>query len=185
MTSSSETRRPHNLEHQPPLHHANIILTGFMASGKSTVATALRDISQFELKDTDQMIVDQTGLSIQEISKTFGMTHFRDLESNVCLQLGDISNTIVSTGGGTLMTPRNINILQQLGPIFLLWPTLGTILKRLEYDTERPLNQSIPEITALWHERKETYFNTATHHIHIDTETPQDIALKIWNIYNE
>jgi len=154
-----------------------------MASGKTIVSAELQTLSGFPVFDTDQLIEARTGKSIIDIFSTHGELYFRTLEMSICQSLEKTSDSIISTGGGMIMSPTNQIALKALGPIFLLWPSFKTIAKRLESDIERPLNQSIDELQSLWKSRKDVYLNTATHCINTEDLNPTDIAKQIWSLY--
>ena len=73
----------------------NIILIGFMGTGKTAVGKALKKISEFPLIDTDELIEEQANSSISNIFKLHGEEYFRNLESAVCKRLDKYSNTII------------------------------------------------------------------------------------------
>ena len=58
----------------------NIVLTGFMATGKTSIGRAIADRSDYTFEDTDSMIITKTGMDINEIFSKYGEEHFRALE---------------------------------------------------------------------------------------------------------
>ena len=78
----------------------NIILIGFMGSGKSVIGRRLAKQMKYRFMDTDKIIVDKEGMEIQEIFKKYGEERFRDLESSLLLSMIDnLDRTVLSTGG--------------------------------------------------------------------------------------
>ena len=78
----------------------NIFLIGFMGSGKSTIAKQLKKELDMELVEMDQRIVDEQGMSINDIFAQKGEEAFRDIESQLVVDLGNQEASIISCGGG-------------------------------------------------------------------------------------
>ena len=118
----------------------NIILIGFMGSGKSSVGKKLAERIGYDLKDTDEMIVLREGMEIQEIFHKYGEEYFRGLESTLLLSIMDtLEKTVISTGGGMPIRDKNINLLRLMGQVIYLKASKDTIIERLADDTTRPL----------------------------------------------
>lgn len=122
----------------------NIILVGFMGSGKSTIGRELSKLLSYPLVDTDQQIVDQEKLSVADIFSLNGEEYFRNCESEVLRQLIDQHTThhIIATGGGLPMRPENQALLRQLGYVVWLDARIDTILHRTAHTSHRPLLQT-------------------------------------------
>ena len=117
----------------------NIILCGFMGSGKTSVGTALAKALNKDFIDLDKYIEQAEGITVSEIFARFGENYFRDLETKAVTLLGSQSGRVISLGGGTLLKSENIKPLKQNGIIFYLDVNADTVLNRLKYDTTRPL----------------------------------------------
>lgn len=118
----------------------NVILTGFMGSGKSSVGRTLASKLGFKLLDTDQMIEAAEGMTISQIMKKHGEEYFRQKEKELLKQLSDLPERhVISTGGGLPIAPGNAEALKQAGYVVYLRAKPETILKRLSGDTTRPL----------------------------------------------
>ena len=118
----------------------NIVLTGFMASGKSVISKKLAKLSGYNLVDTDEMIVKETNMSINEIFETMGEAEFRRIEHDVICRVSEFDNTVISTGGGVVLNPDNMKALRKNGVIVNLAPSFDVILERLSGAREsRPL----------------------------------------------
>lgn len=117
----------------------NIILCGFMGSGKTTVGRLLAEQTHRQFIDMDEMIERQAGLSVTEIFKKFGEQDFRRRERDTCRSLAAKQGLIIAAGGGALTFQENAELLSETGDIVLLDVPLDVILKRLQDDTSRPL----------------------------------------------
>lgn len=120
-------------------NRSNIILIGFMASGKSRIGEMLAKRLGYALFDVDHMIEQQAGRSIKEIFTHKGEWHFRKLESKVIESLIDCDHSIIVTGGGTPLCFDNASALKKLGSIFYLDANLALIIRRLKQNELRPL----------------------------------------------
>jgi len=119
----------------------NLILVGFMASGKSAVGRRLAHRLGYGFVDTDQVIEEQIGCSIAMIFEQKGEPYFRKLESALAANLSSLHNYIISTGGGMIATPGNLEALKKAGRLVFLNADLEDILERLQRDTNRPKAQ--------------------------------------------
>ncbi|MCB0996126.1 MAG: shikimate kinase [Acidimicrobiales bacterium] len=118
----------------------NVVLTGFMGTGKSTVGRVVADRLGFEFVDTDHLIEARHG-PIPEIFAAQGEAAFRELEHEVATELAERSSVVVSTGGRLLLDPRNVAPLSETGRVVCLTASVDTILARVSADGlgERPL----------------------------------------------
>ncbi len=101
----------------------NIILAGFMGSGKTTVGRELALMLDRQLVDTDEEVVRRHGLSIATVFTRYGEDRFREWEAEIALEFAMLRNLVVATGGGTLMNDRVFNDLNVFGfTAYLRWP---------------------------------------------------------------
>lgn len=118
----------------------NVILIGFMGSGKTSVGMKLADRLSYRFCDTDQMIERKAGNTINQIFSTHGEEHFRNMETELLKELRtNLGNTVLSTGGGLPLREQNSKLLQDLGYVVFLKASKETTVKRLQGDTSRPL----------------------------------------------
>jgi shikimate kinase len=117
----------------------NIVLTGFMGTGKSTVGRRVAEILKIPFFDVDETIKRQTGRSIAELFQMKGEDAFRALESATIQELSVQKSAVIATGGGSLMNPQNRDFLQRNGVLVCLSARTGTLLERLKDDLTRPL----------------------------------------------
>lgn len=164
----------------------NIILVGFMATGKSHVGRILSQKTGWPLVDADEEIVRRTGRSVQSIFDHDGEPAFRELERTVIADLCAGRRQIISAGGGAFLDSSNRQSTLQNGLVFCLSASPDTILERVKQDQGedaplRPLlsgdnpRQSIEELLA---RRAETYA-LAHHTIATDALTPEQVAERI------
>ena len=138
----------------------NIVLTGFMGTGKSTVGRRVADRLKVPFFDVDDTIKRQSGRSIAELFRTKGEDAFRALESATIQELSMQEKAVIATGGGALLNPQNRGFLERRGILVCLTARAGTLLERLKDDLTRPLLQgeSMEErINRLMEERQAVY----------------------------
>ena len=120
----------------------NIILIGYMGSGKSTVAKKIASQYGYTLVDTDKCIKTREGMAIPDIFSELGEEYFRDAETALLRELAeDLHHAVLSTGGGMPLRKENIKLLKKIGKIFYLSATPERIYERVKGDKERPLLQ--------------------------------------------
>ncbi len=121
----------------------NIILIGFMGSGKSTLGIRLSYRMKHPYIDTDKYIENKENKSIQNIFAEEGESEFRKKETETIRYFLDsrIKDHVIATGGGMPVTEENIPLLKRLGVVVWLKIRPETVLSRLEKDTQRPLLQ--------------------------------------------
>ena len=117
----------------------NIVLIGFMGAGKSTISAFLRDALAMDVVEMDQVIAEQQGMSISEIFETYGEEYFRNLETQLLIDMQSKQNVIISCGGGVAMRERNVAEMKKNGKVVLLKADPQTILERVKDSDERPL----------------------------------------------
>lgn len=136
----------------------NIVLTGFMASGKTTVGKILAERLGMNFIDTDEMIVAKYG-DISEFFKNFGEERFRKIETEAVKAAAASDNAVIATGGGAVLKTENTEILKKNGIIVNLSPERSVIEARLANgDETRPLsNGGIEALTEKFENRRKYY----------------------------
>ena len=162
----------------------NIIITGFMGTGKSIVAEELARKLRMEFIDMDQIIEERQGISISDIFARYGENYFREQENKLVKELSLKENIVIATGGGTLISSDNKRILNQKGKIICLYADSQVIYNRVKRKNDRPLlkrKNVLNEITRLLEERKKIYDNIKwkidTTNLNIQEVTEKIIAL--------
>ncbi len=163
----------------------NIVLTGFMGSGKSTVGRLLAERLGMRLVDTDEEVERMAGMSIPEIFERYGEKRFRELEHLAVRHISELEGAVIVTGGGVVLNPENLRLLRRRGVIFYLHAEPEVICRRLAGDTSRPLLRggSLEErVRKLMSQRAERY---ADHDFMIDTShlSPSRVAERVAEIY--
>ncbi len=142
----------------------NILLIGFMGSGKSTVGKELAKALDCNFIDMDDEIEQKENRSICDIFNTEGEGHFRKLETDYLQFLLKTNNAIISTGGGVVLKEGNRKLLKAIGKVIFLHADVEHIVKNVKDDTTRPLLQSddyIKTITEMLELREDKYLSSA------------------------
>ena len=164
----------------------NIVLCGFMGSGKSTIGKQLAERLGMRFIDTDTYIEQKEGMTISKIFEEKGEEYFRELELKVCEEISSLKVTVVSTGGGTLLKDANVKAIKKNGTVFLLNVSSNTVLMRLKNDSTRPLLQRADKekaVKTLLSQRIPLY-NRAADYVIDAEDSPRKICNQIMNIYN-
>jgi len=159
----------------------NIVLTGFMGTGKTEVGKELSRLLDMKLIDVDTEIEKSRKLTINDIFKKFGEPRFREIETEMIKNLSEKKNIIISTGGGAVLKQENMNALRKNGVIVCLTASPETILKRTSRNSDRPLLQvenPLKKIKELLNFRK-PFYEKADIIINTNDKTPLQIAEEI------
>lgn len=165
----------------------NIVLIGFMGSGKSTVAKCLAEFFHKELISTDALIEDKEGQSIAEIFRHYGEQYFRDREREIIKRAAIKKDVVLDCGGGVVLNPQNMDNLRRNGILIYLAASPETIYKRIKRQKNRPLlNISQPKtrIAELINQRKSLY-EQADYIIQTDAKTATEISEEIIRLLNQ
>ena len=157
-----------------------------MGCGKTTVGRMLAQELDYDFTDTDHLIEERFGMTVQEIFATRGEKAFRDMESVIALELGGREGLIVSTGGGMMLNAQNVAALSGNGRVFCLVANPEEIFKRISSDRKnnRPLldtSNPLERISELIKEREKGY----RQFIQISTsgKNPQEITQDLIAIF--
>jgi shikimate kinase len=161
------------------LFNYNIFLIGFMGAGKSTISDYLKNALAMDVVEMDQCIVERQGMSISDIFETYGEEYFRELETNLLIEMQSQSNVVVSCGGGVPMRERNVVEMKKNGRVVLLTAKPETILERVKDNHDRPLlenNKTVPFIADLMEKRRAKYEAAADIVIETDGKSELEIC---------
>ena len=159
----------------------NIVLTGFMGTGKTAVGRHLADRLQVSFFDVDAEIVRRAGKPVERIFADQGEPAFRELERQVISEAAARDRTVIATGGGALVDPRNRSDLERSSLMVCLNARTGTLLERLKDDATRPLlaGENLPaKIERLMKER-ESIYTGCRYQVATDGKTIAEVADEI------
>lgn len=160
----------------------NIFLIGFMGTGKSAVSGCLKTTYQMDIIDADQYIEEREQTSITDIFKRKGETYFRDLETELLMEMQTKDSTVISCGGGIVLRGKNVEIMKRTGKVVLLTASPETILNRVKHNDNRPLlkgKKTVEAIRALMEQRREKYQAAADLIINTDNKTIAEVCEEI------
>jgi len=120
----------------------NLILIGFMGTGKTSVGMRVARSLGFRFVDTDTLIVKETGKTIPEIFEESGEGHFRSLESAILRRCAEGEDQVISTGGGIVTREENRALLHEAGYVIWLKTSPEIIYERVKRNRNRPLLQT-------------------------------------------
>lgn len=163
------------------LGNRNIVLTGFMGAGKSLVGGLLAEKLGRGFVDTDAIIEEETGLTINEIFRKHGEPYFRQLEREQVLKMEGKRNLVIATGGGTLMNPLNLADLRRDGIIIYLRADFARLLERVGKGGTRPLITGAGgrEILERLLEERESVYRQADLIVETSHLRPAEVAERI------
>jgi shikimate kinase/3-dehydroquinate synthase len=137
-------------------NNRNLVITGFMGTGKSAVGRIVAERLGREYVDSDQLIEARAGRTIPEIFEQEGEAGFRALEAEVCRELGAGRGRVVATGGWTLGSPANRAAVEAGGLVVCLQADVPTPIERLGGADGRPMPEDTSESVGAWQTRMET-----------------------------
>jgi len=163
-----------------------IILVGYMGSGKSTIAQKLSEVLDLKMIDLDEYIVEKEGVSIPKIFKKKGEIYFRKLETKTLEEIfKSQKNYVLSVGGGTPCYGKNIDLIIKNGISFYLKASLQTLNERLlKEKNNRPLiknigDQDLLEFIAKHLFERNPYYEKTNHTVKIDGKDVKEIVEEI------
>lgn len=156
----------------------NIVLAGFMGTGKSRIGRILAENLKMPFVDMDRAIEDRQGKSVQQIFSDYGEAFFRELEHQLALELSKKSAMVIATGGGALIPKANRELFAK-DSIFCLRAPFEVIQERLSRNQKRPLTANAKQ---LWLERQPIY-QKIFHQVDSFKDSPEQIAARIQRLF--
>jgi shikimate kinase/3-dehydroquinate synthase len=141
-------------------YRRNIILGGFMATGKSTAGRRLAIVLGYDFLDLDTLIAAEAGMPISQIFSGQGEGAFRALETRMVERVAGRTGCVVATGGGTIVNPRNMEALKRSGVVVTLTADPDTIVARIGPTEDRPMlwgGDKRERVRLLLEQRAEAY----------------------------
>jgi len=158
----------------------NIVLTGFMASGKTAVGRILAQQMGIDFVDTDEEVERVTGKTITELFSKYGVTRFRSEEALAIKKISRKKGIVIATGGGAVLNPENVEALKANGVLVLLKCSPEVIYSRVNGGRTRPLlargENLLQQIKDLMVEREEVYSSSADLEVYCTEESREEVA---------
>ncbi len=157
----------------------NLVLIGFMGTGKSSVGRQVAESLGFRFVDTDQLVIRMAGKPIPRIFSEDGEARFRELESEALRQCAGADGQVIATGGGIVTQPGNHELLRQAGHVVWLRARPEVVLNRVSRNRDRPLLQTedpLATIRDLYASRVELYRACAAEEIDTTHLTLEETA---------
>ena len=159
----------------------NIVLTGFMGTGKTSAGRVLARKLGTRFIDTDTLIEKEAGIQIWEIFEKFGEAHFRGLERQIVKKVTEEEGIVIAVGGGAIVNPANLADLKRHGIVVSLTASPEVILSRVEKNLDRPLLKvedklgKIKELIAV----RAPFYEKADITVDTDCKNPEQVADEI------
>ena len=158
---------------------ANLVLTGFMGTGKSTAGHFAAQMTGMTLVDTDNLIAQRAGMPIHEVFRVKGEPEFRRIEREICSAVAGKRGQVIATGGGMLVDPANLAAMMENGVVICLWVPAEELRRRLTGDPSRPLASDWEAVL----EKRQRIYEAMPHHIYTEGKRPEQVAeeaVAIW-----
>ena len=165
----------------------NLVLTGMMGAGKSTIGKSIANRLSLKFIDIDKLIEKKEGCSIDTIFKNKGESFFRSLENRITLHELKKEGAVISLGGGAFLNSSIRRAVKSSSISFWLDVNLEILIKRLKKNKKRPLllKKNLREtVKKIYLERKNTY-SEANYKIKCENLKPELIINKILNLYED
>lgn len=167
----------------------NIVLIGFMGSGKTRTGKLLAEKLKRTFADIDKLIEEKEKMSIQEIFRTRGEDAFRDMETRAVKEASLLRGAVVSAGGGAVLRGENVSALKASGILVWLKASPQTVLSRVGGAKQRPLLYGAADkeeaVSSLLAEREPVYRSVCDVEISTEEKTPEEVADGIIKIISE
>lgn len=166
----------------------NLILIGFMGTGKSSIGRKCASLLGFPHHDTDAWIVRKAQKPIPQVFEEEGEDAFRTLEREAVQVLSRRSAVVLSTGGGVVLNPENVRHLRESGVVVLLTARPEVILSRVGRNPNRPLlvcDDPLKRVGDLLLERDGAYRIAAHAVVDTSNQTRDAAAHEVVSIYRK
>jgi shikimate kinase len=168
------------------MNYSNIVLFGFMGTGKTHIGQELAKKLGLIFVDMDDLIVERAGKSIPRIFAEDGEDAFREMERKLVGELARENGYVIATGGGVIKNPDNVKDLGRHGLLVCLTASPETIFERVKDDTNRPLlntDDKLATIRKILQER-EALYATIDNMVDTSNRTPAEIVAEIVTLLN-
>ena len=166
----------------------NIIMTGFMGTGKTTIGSLVATELQREFVDMDTLIEQRESQIISQIFAQQGEAYFRQLEADLCRELAEQEGLVIATGGGALVPEANLRVMEQSGLVICLDCEPAILWQRIGQSEDRPMlvAQDVSRFNRLEElliQRTPAY-ERIKHHLDVTHLTPEEAARRISELVN-
>lgn len=156
---------------------SNVVLSGFMASGKTTVGALLERMLGLPLVDTDSLIEEEAGGSVRQIFEVEGEARFRELERQVIARESERDGVVLAVGGGAVLDRGNVESLKKRGVVYFLAVSPEEAAGRAGKGRERPLlAEDLAAVRQLMVSRETAYRAAADVVVETSGKEPGDVA---------
>ena len=164
---------------------SNIVLIGFMGTGKTSVGQRISEKLQMPIVDTDTIVETDNQMIIGEIFDRYGEDYFRNLEAAVVRKVSKFKSHVISTGGGVVLRFENLNLLQENGLLFCLRATPEEIFKRIKDESHRPLLKDPNPPNKIRHllQKRQAQYQRIEHQIETTDLSIEEVTNQIIGIY--
>jgi shikimate kinase len=162
----------------------NIVLVGFMGTGKSAVGKLLAKKLNMDFLESDEMIETREKMSVKDIFEKKGEPYFRLVEKEVVKEASSRKNLVISAGGGAIVDEANLKTLKNSGIIICLKASPEIILKRTKDLKTRPL-LNVPDPKKQIEDllkKREPYYNKADYSIETDNLSVDEVVAKVMTL---
>jgi len=161
----------------------NIILTGFMGTGKSTIGRLVAAKLNREFVDMDALIEEREGRPISRIFAESGEPYFRHLEAELCAELATQAGLVIATGGGALVSEANLRVMEATGLVICLECDPELLWQRIGQGEDRPMLAGRDEgrfarLAALLEQRQPAYARIREH-LDVTHLSPEEASRQI------
>lgn len=153
----------------------NLVITGFMGTGKTTVGQLVAQWLDLPFIDSDAELVERTGASISELFARHGEEGFRTIESVLCRWLASRAGIVVATGGGMLVNVHNLAAMTASGLVVCLTASTEALEGRLKMSDERPLAWNWQQLL----EQRRSAYAAIPHQVDTTGKAPQQVAEEV------
>jgi len=163
----------------------NIVLTGFMGTGKTTVGKKVAEKLNMKFIDTDSVIEREEGMSISDIFSQKGEKEFRKIESRIVKKVSQNTNCVIATGGGVVLNKTNMDCLRKNGIIIYFESDVESIFRNVNGSRNRPLLQSDDLRIHIYNmlEKRKNYYMNHDYKINVGNLTVEEVVNKVIDIY--
>lgn len=168
------------LQEQPISATLNLILTGFMGTGKSTVGALVASRMGRTFYDMDAVIEQRTGMAITGIFAQESEPYFRAIERGLCYEMALQQNLVIATGGGALVDTNNYEVMSKTGVIICLTADNESLTARLDQTEGRPLASRWQSLL----EERLPFYDAMPYQVDTSGRTPEQVAADVIILWN-